>query len=249
MTTLQRIGVNLTQGQLRNLARAIQNNDEVTLRISHRNLQGPHSLMVPVNVVKRMQRSRSSGKGIQIKISRSNIRKQDGSGIFSSLMPVLKSVAPTIGKTLGLSALAGAASEGASQIIKKITGGQVFQVSNKNLYKLAMLSHLMTPKQRNDLAQAHNSAHDMLFKITQRQVGNGIGTVLASIGIPLVLDALKGLRGGSAVRMGRGKGGAAVRMGRPPPFLGLWGTGGKGKGLLLGKNSPFNNIPLVGAIL
>ena len=119
MTTLQRIGVNLTQGQLRNLTRAIQNNDEVTLRISHRNLQGPHSLMVQANVVKRMQKSRSSGKGMQIKISRSNIRKQDGSGVFSSLMPVLKSVAPTIGKTLGLSTLAGAASEGASQIIKK----------------------------------------------------------------------------------------------------------------------------------
>ena len=103
-----------------------------------------------------------------------------------------------------------------------------------------MLSHLMTPKQRNDLAQAHNSAHDMLFKITQKQVGNGIGTVLASIGIPLVLDALKGLRGGSAVRMGR-RGGAAVRMGRPstiPPFLGSWGKGGKGKGLLLGKKQP-----------
>ena len=117
-----------------------------------------------------------------------------------------------------------------------------------------MLSHLLTPKQRNDLAQAHNLAQDMLFKITQKQVGNGIGTVLASIGIPLVLDALKGLRGGSAVRMGRGRrrGGAAVRMGRPrgpPPFLGSWGKGGKGKGLLLGKNSPFKKIPLVGAIL
>ena len=186
---------------------------------------------------------------MQIKISKANIRKQDGSGIFSSLMPLLKTVAPTIGKTLGLSALAGAASEGASQIIKKITGGQVFQVPNANLYKLAMMSHLLTPKQRNDLAQAHNSAHDMLFKITQKQVGNGIGTVLASIGIPLVLDALKGLTGrGSAVRMGS-KGGAAVRIGRPPPFLGSWGKGGKGKGLLLGKNSPFNNIPLVGAIL
>ena len=184
---------------------------------------------------------------MQIKISKANIRKQDGSGIFSSLMPLLKTVAPTIGKTLGLSALAGAASEGASQIIKKITGGQVFQVPNANLYKLAMMSHLLTPKQRNDLAQAHNSAHDMLFKITQKQVRNGIGTVLASIGIPLVLDALKGLRGGSAVRMGRGKGGAAVRIG--PPFLGSWGKGGKGKGLLLGKHSPFNNIPVVGAIL
>ena len=90
ITTLHRVGVNLTQGQLRNLTCAIQNNDEVTLRISHRNLQGPHSLMVPANVVKRMQRSRSSGKGMQIKISKANIQKQDGSGIFSSLMLLLK---------------------------------------------------------------------------------------------------------------------------------------------------------------
>ena len=116
-----------------------------------------------------------------------------------------------------------------------------------------MLSHLLTPKQRNDLAQAHNLAQDMLFKITQKQVGNGIGTVLASIGIPLVLDALKGLTGRGVgrggVRIGSSKGGAAARIGRPPPFLGSWGKGGKGKGLLLGKNSPFNNIPLVGAIL
>ena len=114
------------------------------------------------------------------------------------------------------------------------------------------MSHLLTLKQRTDLANAHNLARDLLFKITQKQLGNGIGTVLASIGIPIVLDALKGLTGRGAPRMGRGRGrrgGAAARIGAPPPFLGSWGRGGKGKGLLLGKNSPFNNIPLVGAIL
>ena len=155
-------------------------------------------------------------------------------------------------KTLGLSALAGAASEGASQIIKKITGGQLFQVPNKNLYMLAQLSHLLNKGQLNDLANAHNLGRDLLFKITQKQVGNGIGTVLASIGIPIVLDALKGLTGRGAPRMGGRTGGAAARIGAPrgpPPFLGSWGRGGKGKGLLLGKHSPFNNIPLVGAIL
>ena len=189
---------------------------------------------------------------MQIKLSKSNIRKQEGSGIFSCLLPVLKSVAPTIGKTLGLSALAGAASEGASQIIKKITGGQFFQVPNQNLIMLAQLSHLLSKGQRNDLANAHNLGRDLLFKITQKQVGNGIGSILASIGIPIVLDALKGMTGRGAPRMGRGRRrreGAAARIGTPPPFLGSWGKGGKGKGLLLGKNSPFNNIPLVGAIL
>ena len=51
--------------------------------------------------------------------------------------------------------------------------------------------------------------------------------------------------------MGRGRrrGGAAVRIGAPPSFLGMRGRGGKGKGLLLGKHSPFRGIPLVGDIL
>ena len=44
----------------------------------------------------------------------------------------------------------------------------------------------------------------------------------------------------------------------PPPFFGTWknpiGMGvkkkkTKGKGILLGKNSPFNNIPVLGTIL
>ena len=249
MASLHRISVRLSDGQKQKLLlRAYQNREELTLRLAHKDLSGSDVLMVPAQVVRRVQKNRNGKKGMQIKLSKSNIRKQEGSGIWSSLMPVLKSVAPTFGKTLGLSALAGAASEGASQIIKKITGGQIFQVPNKNLYMLAQLSHLLSKGQRNDLANAHNLGRDLLFKITQKQVGNGIGTVLASIGIPIVLDALKGLTGRGAVRMGS-RGGAAARIGAPPPFFGSWGRGGKGKGLLLGKNSPFNNIPLVGAIL
>ena len=58
-------------------------------------------------------------------------------------MSVLRTVASTVGKTLGLSALAGLPSEGASQLVKKITGGQVFQVPKKELYRLAMMSDLL----------------------------------------------------------------------------------------------------------
>ena len=168
MASLHRISVRLSDGQKGKLMRAYQNREELTLRIAHKDLSGSDVLMVPPQVVKRLQKNRNGGKGMQIKLSKSNIRKQEGSGIFSSLMPVLKSVAPTIGKTLGLS-LAGAASEGASQIIKKITGGQLFQVPNKNFYMLAQLSHLLTPKQRTDLANEHNLARDLLFKITQNK--------------------------------------------------------------------------------
>ena len=156
-------------------------------------------------------------------------------------MPVLRTVAPTVGKTLGLSALARLASEGASQLVKKITGGPIFRVPNKDLYRLAMMSDLLNKGQIRDLANAHQNGSDMLFKITQKQVGNGIGSIIASIGIPMILDAIRGkgvaqaARPASGKRVGRGgprigkaSGGGGPRIGQsmaPPPFIGTWGRG------------------------
>ena len=159
---------------------------------------------------------------MQITITKSNVRKQSGSGIFSAVLPALRAVAPSIGKTLGLSALAGAASEGESQIIKKITGGQLFQIPHKNLGALALAAHLLTGKQRRDLVNADKSKKDMLFRVTPKQVGNGIGSILASIGIPLALDVIKGITDRGAPRMGN-RGGGSPRIGAPPPFIGTWG--------------------------
>ena len=52
-----------------------------------------------------------------------------------------------------------------------------------------MLSELLNKGQIRDLARAHKDGSDMFFKITQKQVGNDIGTILASIGIPMISDA------------------------------------------------------------
>ena len=123
MSELHQINVSLSQGQKQKLLKAYKNNEELTIRLKNNALTGSDVLMVPMNTAKKLSKNRSAGKGMQITIRRSNIRKQSGSGIFSAVMPLLKTVAPTIGKTLGLSALAGAANEGASQIIKKISGG------------------------------------------------------------------------------------------------------------------------------
>ena len=111
--------------------------------------------------------------------------------------------------------------------------------------------------------------------------------MLASIGIPLAIEAVKSVFGKGAPRIGRPKGKGAPRIGRPkgkgaprigrpkgkgaprlggpfqrpPPIVGnweqatSWGRGmgkkksKKGEGLLLGSKSPFNNIPILGAIL
>jgi len=91
-----------------------------------------------------------------------------------------------------------------------------------------------------------------------------LGNLFSSIGIPLAVDLigkplLKGNTGKGAPRLGlpKSKGGSAPQIGQPAPFIGTWektiGRGrekkSSGKGLLLGKNSPFNSIPILGQIL
>ena len=163
MAELHKINVSLTEGQKRKLAKANRTREEISIRLSHSALHGNDTLMVPMNTVKRLAKSKDAGRGSVIKISRANIRKQTGEGILSSLLPVIRTAAPTIGKTLGLSALAGLPSEGASQIVKKITGGQalgaerrahVFRVPNENLFRLAMMGDLLTKGQIRDLASS-----------------------------------------------------------------------------------------------
>ena len=235
MSVLHKISVNLSDGQKRKLAKAYRDKEEVSIKLSHKNLSGSDTLMVPKNTVNRLAKSKASGKGIQIKISRANVRKQMGSGIASSVLPVLRNVGPVIGKTMGLSALAGLASEGVSQLVKKISGGQIFQVPNKHLYKLAMMDNLLTKGQIRDLAKAYTDNADMMFKVTNKQVGNGIGSILASIGIPMIIDAIrgKGVGRGGGPRIGKMSGGAGPRIGlpmNPPPFIGNWpSTSGRGK--------------------
>ena len=67
MASLHRISVRLSDGQKRKLMRAYQNREELTLRIAHKDLSGSDVLMVPANVVKRLQKNRNEGKGMQIK--------------------------------------------------------------------------------------------------------------------------------------------------------------------------------------
>ena len=59
---------------------------------------------------------------MEIKLAKTNIRNQVGGNLLTSILGLGRTFATTIAKTLGLSALAGLASEGASRVVKKITG-------------------------------------------------------------------------------------------------------------------------------
>ena len=296
MTTYHPYKVNLSEGQKDKLEKAIRGRNPISLRLKNSQLSGNDqaktTLMLTANQIKKIQKAASQGKGAEIKVSKSQAQKVGGS-LFSALFPLARSAAPMLAKTLGLSALAGLASEGASQVVKKISGsGQRamtggFLIPQDKIQKLIDNKHLLTNKQKEQILTALQSGGQIVVKPSKKQSGGLLGTMLASIGIPLAIEAVKSVFGKGAPRIGRPKGKGAPRIGRPkggkgaprlggpaatlfqrpPPIVGNWeqatswgrGMGKKkskkgerakrGEGLLLGEKSPFNNIPILGAIL
>ena len=62
---------------------------------------------------------------MDIKLSKTNIRKQVAGSLLTTILSLGKTLLPTIGKTFGFSPLSGLASEGASQLVKSISGRRV----------------------------------------------------------------------------------------------------------------------------
>ena len=269
MTQLYEINVTLSENQKTNLSKAFHKRETIILRLTKDALNGSDTLYVPVTTVKRLEKNRAMNKGMDIKLSKTNIKKQVGGSLLSSILTLGRTFGPTLAKTLGLSALSGVASEGASQIVKKISGRGVqtggFLIPNSKIDQLIAHKHLLSDKQKKDILNALQTGSGVHIKPTKVQTGGFLGTLLASIGIPLALEAFKKITGSGGPRIGRPPkqdGGAAPRLGayQPlPPFFGTWEQAGAGKkgwkkkklgnGLLLGKNSPFNGIPLLGTIL
>ena len=229
MTQLFEINVKLSENQKKNISNAYRKRETVVIRLTNDSLSGNDTLYVPAMVKKRLEKNRKEKKGMDIKLSKTNIRKQIGGSLLTSVLSMARMFGPTIAKTLGLSALAGAASTGASQIVKKIagkgtkTGG--FLIPQNKIDKLIANKHLLSTKQKKDILEALQSGSGVIVKPTKTQSGGWLGTLLASIGIPMVLKALTGK---GAPQIGTPKppkgGRGAPRMGiyNPPPFIGSW---------------------------
>ena len=281
MTQLYEIKVSLSPNQKKNLSNAYHKRETIVLRLTKYSLSGNDTLYVPQNIVKRLEKNKKLRKGMDIKLAKTNIRKQVGGSLLSTVLSLGRTFAPTIAKTIGLSALAGLASEGASQIVKKISGKGLqtggFLIPQNKIDKLITYKHLLTTQQKKDILNALQTGSGVHIKPTKVQTGGFLGTLLASIRVPLAIEAMKKITGKGAPQMGQPKqrpprsipstannqdGGLLVPMYRTPPFYGNWpndtiGMGikkkrkaqKKGEGLLLGKNSPFKNVPLLNILL
>ena len=162
-------------------------------------------------------------------------------------------------------------------IVKMLQKG--IEIPVKFLVNLINMKEMLTNAQKTLIGKGLQSGKGIVLKPTKRQIHGGFLGTLAAIGIPMAIElaskifgsgAGQGLQtprkaGGSGAGQGLQtprKAGTGVGQGlqvsqkpflwQPPPFYGTWegqGRGAKGSGLLLGDNSPFNHIPILGAIL
>ena len=274
-------GVTLSQNQKARLAKALQKREPLTIRLSYNELTGPDQLMLTKTQIGRINRGLTSGKGVDLKISKTQIGKlvQRGGSLFSSLaalvpalLPKAMTLASKVVPGLAMGALGSLGNFTMDKILGQGVASQVggFLIPQDKVNKLIANKKYLTKKQKEDIVNALQSGGQLIIRPTARQRGGFLGTLLASIGVPLLLNALsgKGLQNRQACTTGHGlqnrKGGTRKGHGLqnrpypygyapfPPPFLGQWGDGSKkrtGKGILFGKNSPFDGIPILGAIL
>ena len=170
-----------------------------------------------------------------------------------------------VAKPLAKGALPALGNLGVNKILGKGKNGG-FLIPDDKIELLIKNKNLLTQKQKEHILNSLQSGGQVMVRPTQKQRGGALGTLLASIGIPLAMELGKKLFGKGSLR---GKGlhvpskGKGLQVGpkpgmmlyQPPPFIGNWVPQGQerkkknsGKGLLFGPNSPFAPIPILGSI-
>ena len=281
MTKYYPYGVSLSRGQLEKLSQAYNNNSAITIRLARNELSGPHELMLTKAQINKLRKAMSQGTGSDINISKTQIGKaiKHGGSLWGSLISVGSKLLP-MAMPLGIAkkaitplatgALSGLASLGVDKIFGKGQRGG-FLIPQDKIAQLIAYKHLLSACQKKDILNALQSGSGLVIKPTRTQQDGFLRTLLASIGVPLLLNALTGKRlqadrTGTSNKMSfyvpdtaNGHGMINPYPFISPPFVETWnnpvGAGvkkkrkRKGKELLLGKNSPFNSIPTLGTIL
>ena len=196
----------------------------------------------------------------------------------SKVAPHLATGALSALGSLGIDKIFGSGMQGGmilpDAIVKMLQKG--IEIPVKFLVNLINMKEMLTNAQKTLIGKGLQSGKGIVLKPTKRQIHGGFLGTLAAIGIPMAIELASKIFGsgvGQGLQTPRKAGGKGLQTPRkagmglqvsqkpflwqPPPFYGTWegqGRGAKGKGLqgsglLLGNNSPFNHIPILGAIL
>ena len=147
-----------------------------------------------------MKKAKSNGTGSDIKISKTQIQKavQMGGSLWASLLslgaralPAVTSLASKAAGPLASGALSGLASLGVDKIFGR---GQVggFLIPQNKVDQLIKYKDWLTDAQKKQIVSAIHTRGQIIIKPAKTQQGGFLGTLLASIGVPLLLNALTG---------------------------------------------------------
>ena len=237
MTKYFEYGVNLSVGQKTNLVKAIKTKSELTLRLKNSQLSGKDELMLTKTQLNKIKKAISNKTGVDIKISKTQIRKavKQGGSLFSSLAMLGAKALPYVTKAASkaLPALAtGAVSALGSLGIDKMFGkGQSggFLIPQNKIDQLIQYKDWLTKGQKEQILAAVQSGGQLVINPTAKQRGGFLGSLLASIGIPLALEMGSKLFG-KGLTLPRKAGHGLMTMPKlPPPFYGNWQGRGKKK--------------------
>ena len=193
MTKYYPYGVSLSKGQLEKLSRAYNNNSAITIRLARNELSGPHEIMLTKTQINKLKKAMSKGTGSDIKISKTQIRKavrQGGSlwgsliSLGSKLLPMAMPLAKKAAAPLVTGALSGLASLGVDKIFGKGQRGG-FLIPIDKIGHLIAYKNLLNTGQKKDILKALQTGNGLVIRPTKTQSGGFLGTLLASIGIPM----------------------------------------------------------------
>ena len=247
MTTYIEYGVQLTPNQKSKLMSAMKNKSPLTLRLRHSQLRGSDELMLTQRQINKLEKSLATGKGSDIKISKTQIRRslKHGGNLFTSLASLGAKLLPFAIR--GASQVAPALATGAASALGEIGFKKLFRkgitIPRKFILMLPPFAREFTKAQINQINNAYKTRGRLVIKPTRRQVEGGFLGTLASIGIPMAISLVSkmfgsGLPAGAGLQVDRGSSSKTrnvyvppVTQGkgryfsgphRPPPFLGTW---------------------------
>ena len=137
MSNYQKVKLHISQGQADKIKKAIQEKSDVSIRLSHSDLEGEHILALTKSQLNKIAKAYEKGTGVTLKLSKKQLShnaKVEG-GFIGALLPLLGMLGSTLAtrvvpaQATGL--LAGVGSSAGSAMVDKIAGrGIVYAKKN-----------------------------------------------------------------------------------------------------------------------
>lgn len=139
MSRYTNVRVNISQGQIDKIKRAAQAGSQVSIRLSHSDLNGEQVLALTSAQVNKIAKAYQSGTGVTIKLSKTQLEhnaKVEG-GFIGALLPMLatagKFLLSSVLPTLATGALAGVGQAVGSTAVNKIAGNGIVYVKKNGM--------------------------------------------------------------------------------------------------------------------